>query len=72
VLATTVYLDEEDKRRLVAMAAATGVSEEELVRRGVRMVLASRQARRPRTGYARSRDGYAARESDALLAGFGQ
>jgi Ribbon-helix-helix protein, copG family len=68
---TTVYLDEQDKRRLAAMAAATGISEAELVRRGVRMVIASGERRRPRAAYARSHDGSAARHSDELLAVLG-
>jgi hypothetical protein len=72
VVRTTVYLDEDDKRRLAAMAAATGTSEAELVRRGVRMVIASAEVRRPRKAYAHSRDGGTARDSDELLAGFGE
>lgn len=67
-----MYIDEADKRRLAAMAAETGISEAELIRRGVRMVVASAERRRPRTAYALSHDGRAARDSDELLAGFGE
>lgn len=67
-----MYLDEDDKRRLAAMAAATGTSEAELVRRGVRMVIASAEVRRPRKAYGHSHDGHSARETEELLAGFGE
>jgi Ribbon-helix-helix protein, copG family len=37
VVKTSVYLDEQEKTRLPALAAATGTSEAELLRRGVRL-----------------------------------
>lgn len=71
---TTVYLDEDEKRQLASLAAATGVTEAELIRRGVRLVVASAERPRPRVGYGRSRDGRSAADTDALLAetGFGR
>lgn len=71
---TTVYLDEADKQRLAAMAAATGVSEAELIRRGIRMIVTTGERPRPRIGYAESRDGRSAADSDELLrvSGFGR
>jgi hypothetical protein len=71
---TSVYLDDDDKRRLSELARATGTSEAELLRRGVRMVLDQAGRPRPRLGIGMSRDGRAARETDDLLreSGFGQ
>lgn len=71
---TSVYLDDDDKRRLSEYARATGTSEAELLRRGVRLVLAEAERPRPQTALGVSRDGRAARDTDALLAetGFGR
>ncbi|MHB8453049.1 MAG: ribbon-helix-helix domain-containing protein [Mycobacteriales bacterium] len=71
---TTVYLDAADKRELAALAATTGISEAELIRRGVRLVVEGGRRARPRAGYVRTQDGRAARDSDALLrdTGFGR
>jgi hypothetical protein len=72
VIRTTVYLAEDDKRRLAALAAAEGTSEAELIRRGIRLVV-QQGHRRPRVPYGRSTDGRTARETDQLLAeGFGE
>lgn len=70
---TSVYLDEADKRRLTALAAVTGTSEAELLRRGVRLVLREAAAPAPRLGVGASQDGRRARDSDDLLrdTGFG-
>jgi hypothetical protein len=70
---TSVYLDEGDKRRLSELALATGTSEAELLRRGVRLVLAEAVRPRPRTGTGASHDGRSARDTDALVSesGFG-
>jgi hypothetical protein len=72
MIRTTVYLDEEDKRLLAVTATATGTSEAELIRRGIRMVLASGEVKRPRTAYAHSHDSHSARDTEDLLASFGQ
>ena len=64
---TSVYLDDDDKRRLAALASLTGTSEAELLRRGVRMVLDQATRPRPRLGIGASRDGRTARETDDLL-----
>jgi Arc/MetJ-type ribon-helix-helix transcriptional regulator len=70
---TSVYLGEDDKRRLGELARATGTSEAELLRRGVRLLLEQAERPRPRLGIAASRDGRSARETDELLrdTGFG-
>ena len=70
---TSVYLDDADKRQLTALAAATGTSEAELLRRGLKLVLAQADRPRPRLGLAASIDGRTARDSDEALAatGFG-
>ena len=70
---TSVYLDDDDKRRLALLAETSGTSEAELLRRGVRMVLDAATRPRPRMGVAASRDGKYARNADKLLqdTGFG-
>ena len=70
---TSVYLDELDKQRLTALAAATGTSEAELLRTGVRMVLEAAERPSARLGLGASTDGRRARDSDDLLTetGFG-
>jgi hypothetical protein len=74
VVRTTVYLDEADKRELAALAVRSGISEAELIRRGVRLIVAGEQRSRPTVGYAASHDGRAARDADELLVdtGFGR
>lgn len=68
-----MYLDADEKRRLEELAVATGTSEAELLRRGVRLVLDQAQRPRPRLAVGASADGQAARDADRLLAetGFG-
>ena len=70
---TSVYLDEDDKRRLSAHARATGTSEAELLRQGVRLLLAQAERPRPRLSLGESSDGRTARDSDEVLrtTGFG-
>lgn len=74
MIRTTVYLDEDDKRRLAALAATTGTPEAELIRRGVRMVVSATDRPRAHVGYGASTDGQSAADTDRLLAesGFGQ
>ena len=67
VVKTSVYLSEDDKRRLAELARATGTSEADLLRRGVRLVLAQAERPRPRLGIGASTDGRSARETDDLL-----
>ena len=68
---TSVYLNEDEKRRLAALAASSGLSEAELLRRGVRLVLEQAERPRPRLAVGTSEDGRAARDTDALLSEFG-
>ena len=70
---TSVYLDEADKRRLAALAMASGTSEAELLRRGVRLVLEAAERPAPRVALGASTDGGRARDVDEHLAetGFG-
>lgn len=74
VIRTTVYLHEDDKKRLAALSATSGTPEAELIRRGVRLVVAAAERPRPQIGYGRSTDRRRAADSDALLAesGFGE
>ena len=71
---TTVYLDEGDKEKLTALAAAQGKSEAELIREGVRILISRGERPRPRTGYGQSTDRRSARDTDKLLTetGFGE
>ena len=71
---TSVYLNAEDKRRLAELARATGTSEAELLRRGVRLVLERAPRPRPRVGVASSTDRRNAAQTDDLLreTGFGE
>lgn len=71
---TSVYLDDDDKRRLAELARTTGTSEAELLRRGVRLVLDAAQRPRPRLALGASSDGRSARDTDEILreTGFGQ
>ena len=68
---TSVYLDDVDKQRLAALAGRTGISEAELLRRGLRLLLDQAEPPRPRVGLIASADGRAAAD-EHLLDGFGQ
>lgn len=74
VVKTSVYLDEQDKRRLAQLARTTGTSEAELLRQGVRLVLARSVRPQPRIGVGASTDGRTAKDSDEVLreSGFGE
>ncbi len=73
VVKTSVYLEDEQKRRLADLSRATGISEAELVRQGVRLVLEQSGRPRPRLGIGASSDGRSARDTEDLLveSGFG-
>jgi Arc/MetJ-type ribon-helix-helix transcriptional regulator len=61
---TTVVLDEEDERALREASKREGVSQSELIRRGIRMVTAAhRRGRGPTTGWLEL-DGDERREVD--------
>jgi hypothetical protein len=68
---TSLYLDDVDKRRLAALASRTGISEAELLRRGLRLLLDQAEPPHPRVGLMASADGRAAAD-ERLLDGFGQ
>ena len=68
VTKTSVYLEEDQKRALTELAKRTGVSEAELLRRGVRLVIEAAERPRPRVGLGASRDGGRAADADADLA----
>ncbi len=74
VTKTSVYLDDEDKRRLGDLARRTGVSEAALLRQGVRRVLDESERPRPSYPLGRSTDGRTAADSDEALRelGFGR
>jgi len=69
---TTVYLPDDLKRALERAAAASGRSEAELIREGVRQVAAGPGVPRPRLPLFDSGDPTLAARADALLDGFGE
>lgn len=69
---TTVYLPEELKDELERAAAATGRSQVELIRDGVRAVVAARKPFSPRIPLFRSGIPDLGQRADELLAGFGE
>lgn len=74
VIRTTVMLPEEDKRALERLSARTGTSEAELIRQGVKRILAEAPRPRPRVGFISIGDGRSAAETDEMLRemGFGE
>lgn len=68
---TTVYLPDELEHQLEVAARASGLSKAELIRRGVRDVVAS-VGPRPRIPLFTSARGNVAEHVDALLEGFGE
>jgi len=68
---TTVYLPEDLKAELERTATATGRSEAELIRDGVRAVLDANKPGSPRVPLFRSGIPDLAERADELLAGFG-
>lgn len=69
---TTVYLPEELKVALERAARETGCSEAELIREGIRLVVAQRQPPLPTIGLLVSQDPHFAEEVDEHLVGFGR
>ena len=70
---TTVYLPEELKQRLADAASTLGVSEAELIRRGIDRVLTPERPPKPRLPLFGSGDGTIADRVDEILAeGFGR
>ena len=69
---TTVYLPDELKTDLERAAAATGRSEAELIRDGVRAVVDAHKPVTPRIPLFRSGIPDLAERTDELLAGFGE
>ncbi len=69
---TTVYLPDDLKTELERVAAETGRSEAELIREGVRLVLAQCTPPPPRCGIFDSGHSDLSERVDELLAGFGQ
>ncbi|MCL4544598.1 MAG: ribbon-helix-helix domain-containing protein [Chloroflexi bacterium] len=71
MLKTTVYLPAELKRELAHIAAETGLSEAELIREGILLVIGRRQLLAPHSGIFASGDPALSERVDELLAGFG-
>lgn len=69
---TTVYLPEELKHDLERVAASSGTSEAELIRRGVRRIVDEARPPRPRIPLFSSDQPDLARRVDELLDGFGE
>ena len=69
---TTVYLPEDLKLSLRRTARAAGRSEADLIREGVRQVVAAYDSPRPRIPLFRSRDPTLAERLDEHLEGFGE
>jgi hypothetical protein len=69
---TTVYLPDELKRDLAKAAAASRVSEAELIRQGIERIVALRIPRRPRIPLFRTGRPDLAERVDELLDGFGE
>jgi Arc/MetJ-type ribon-helix-helix transcriptional regulator len=69
---TTVFLPDELKVQLEAAAIAENTSEAELIREGIRLVVARRRADGPRIPLLASGDSTLAERVDELLEGFGE
>jgi Arc/MetJ-type ribon-helix-helix transcriptional regulator len=69
---TTVYLPDDLKAELDRVAAENGRSAADLIREGIRLVIARQQAPAPRSGIFASGDPHSAERVDELLAGFGR
>ena len=69
---TTVYLPDELKAALVRAAAATGRSEADLIREGIRLAVTQQPLPLPTIGILVSDDPHFAEHVDEHLIGFGQ
>lgn len=69
---TTVYMPEDLKAHLRRTAEATGRSEADLIREGVRKVVSVYDSPRPRIPLFHSDDPTLAERADEYLAGFGE
>lgn len=69
---TTVFLPEDLKAELARAARREGVTESELIRRGLRMVLARSMPPAPKIPLFRGDDPTLAERVDELLRGFGE
>jgi plasmid stability protein len=69
---TTVYLPDDLKAALERVAAATGRSEADLIREGIRLAVASPPPPAPTIGILVSDDPHFAERADEHLVGFGQ
>jgi hypothetical protein len=69
---TTVYLPEDLKLELERTARAAGCREADLIREGVRQVVAAHSSRRPRIPLFRSDAPTLAEQVDEHLEGFGE
>lgn len=69
---TTVYLPEALKAGLERAAAETGRSEADLIREGIRLIIARREPPTPLSGIFASGDPCLSERVDELLQGFGR
>ncbi len=69
---TTVYLPDDLKTELERLAAETGRNEADLIREGVRLVLAQRMPPPPHSGIFDSGQSDLSERVDELLEGFGK
>lgn len=69
---TTVYIPEDIKRALAAVAAARGVSEAELIREALRILVLESSPPRPRVPLFKSGKRHLAERIDQALVGFGE
>ena len=69
---TTIYLPDDLKAALEYAAAETRCSEAELIREGIRIVIARHQPPEPQSGIFESGDPSSSERVDELLDGFGE
>jgi hypothetical protein len=69
---TTLYMPDELKAELVRLAAETGRSESELIREGIRLMLAQHPSPAPHSAIFASGQPDLSERVDELLQGFGK